>query len=410
MSHKEIAQITVLEQLSRGEITQVEAGKLLRVTPRQVRRKLARYLELGHPGLLHRSRGTPSNNKRSVELSAQIVDLVRSNYPDFGPTLVSEKIFELHGIAIGKESLRTLLTETGIWVPKKSIQASVHIWRDRKDCVGELVQLDGSHHDWFEGRAPQCCLIAFIDDATSQVVWMELAPSESTESLLKALGNYLESWGKPLHLYTDRGGVYKVNIHNEDDGLKTQFGRALSELDVGVIHARSPQAKGRVERLFKTLQDRLVKELRLRGISDMESANIFLRDEYAKDHNDRFAVAPKSSTNLHSSVEKYDLPSILCVRDKRVLQNDWCISYQTRWFQLDQKQVVVLSKREEIQVHHLLSGEIKLRVRGKELRLIELLTRPVKPRLLKLKTAPIIRKTVIPSPHHPWRAFREKSI
>ncbi len=227
MTQNELDQIAVFERLTTRKISQQTAAQALGLSMRQTRRKLSAYRTDGARSLIHGARGKRSNRQLTV----------------------------------------------GLWKPRAQKQGSTHLWRERRACLGELVQLDGSSHDWFEGKTAPCCLLAFIDDATSSVLWAEFCESESTESLLRATSSYLECCGRPLSLYTDRGGVYKVNIHNAEGDRETQFGRALTELDISLIHARSPQAKGRIERLFGTAQDRLVKDLRLAGISTREAGN-----------------------------------------------------------------------------------------------------------------------------------------
>ena len=376
MSHKELNRISVLEQVSQGQLSQRIAADVLKISTRQVRRLSLRYAGAGAPGLMHRGRGAPSNRRLSPEVSARAVALIEEQYRDFGPTLASEKLSELHGLVIGKETVRRLMTSAGLWVSRAERRRSVHVWRERRACAGELVQLDGSHHPWFEDRAPKCCLIGFIDDATSRLLWAEFAEGESTESLMRATWNYLKESGRPREIYTDRGGVYKVNIHNPDDERITQYGRALGDLGIALIHARSPQAKGRVERLFGTLQDRLVKELRLRGIATIEEANIFLKETYRSLHNERFAIPARELADVHRSLEGYALPEIFSLQTQRLLQADWCIAYRTRWFQCAARQQVVLAKREPVTVSEYLDGSIHLNVRRTPLVFTELTKRP----------------------------------
>lgn len=401
MSQKEVDQIGIFEKLQAKELKQGAAARVLGITTRQVRRKLRAYRQSGSISLAHSARGKPGNHQLSAELKTLAVGLVREKYPDFAPTFAAEKLLELHGVKIGKETLRGLMIEAGLWVPKVLRQGEVHQWRARRACRGELVQLDGSYHLWFEDRGELCCLLAFIDDATSEIVWAEFVKSESTESLMQATLHYLTKEGRPVSLYTDRGGVYKVNIHNEEGALTTQYERALSELSIGLIHARSPQAKGRVERLFGTLQDRLVKELRLAGISTMAEANIFLQQTYLPVHNTKFAVPPQETTDLHRSIAEYDLPAVLCVKETRVLQSDWCLSYQNRWLQLDKCQSTILAKREKITVSHYLDGSLHLSVRNIKLTFKELLTRPTKQVPKPHPKQP--RVWLAPPANHPWR-------
>ena len=376
MSQTEAESIVTFEKLKQGELNQGEAAKLLGLSLRQVKRKLKAYRKDGVRALVHGARGKPGNRQLPQSLKAEAVQLVRERYADFGPSFASEKLASLHGIRINRETLRLLMAADGIWQPRRQKSGETHEWRPRRECRGELVQLDGSHHAWFEGRAPKCCLLAFIDDATSELLWAEFCDGESTENLLLATWHYLEQYGRPLSLYTDRGGVYKVNLGNEEDDRVTQYGRSLQDLHIGLIHARSPQAKGRVERLFGTLQDRLVKELRLAGISDIAQANRFLRETYLPQHNAKFAVPAKSPTDLHRSLGSFDLAHSLSLREERTLTPDRCLRYKNRWLQLQPKQPRILSRKEQIEVREHLDGNLHLWLRGAELSFQELTARP----------------------------------
>lgn len=403
MSQKEIDQIGIFEKLQHQEISQGAAAHALGLSTRQVRRKLKKYQTLGASSLVHGARGKPGNRQLASELCEQAITLVHTHYPDFGPTLATEKLEEIHGVKIGKETVRKLMTAAGLWKPQGNRQRSVHLWRVRRTCLGDLVQLDGSHHAWFEERAHACCLLAFIDDATSKLLWLEFCGSESTECLLRATWHYLAASGRPRQLYTDRGGVYKVNLGNQENDKETQYSRALKELEIGLIFARSPQAKGRVERVFGTLQDRLVKELRLQGISNIVEANHYLWEEYLGLHNAKFAITPQEPANLHRSLDGFDLPAILCAKETRKLQADWCLSYQNRWLQVLPKQQIILAKREKITVSHHLDGTLHLCVRGTSLAFRELLERPVKP--LREKLPDLRHLSHKPAADHPWKTI-----
>ena len=273
MTRREAEQISVFEKLTSRNIRQKDAAKILDLSTRQIKRKLKEYRRLGAASLVHGNRGRESNRATSKDLVDQALGLVRKKYSDFGPTFAAEKLLDNHGILLDHETLRRLMIKDGVWVPKITKVAVKHFWRERKECLGEMIQLDGSPHHWFEDRAEPCTLIAFIDDATSRVLWLEFAQSESTVSLMKSTRNYLLKHGRPAAFYADRGVVYKINHNNPDNNRITQYKRAMDELHIKLIHARSPEAKGRVENLFGTLQDRLVKELRLAGISTIERAN-----------------------------------------------------------------------------------------------------------------------------------------
>jgi len=401
MSRKELDQVSIFERLKIKSIKQREAAKMLMLSERQVREKLKLFRALGPPSLIHRLRGRPSNNQLDPDLVKRALNLVTEKYPDFGPVFAAEKLAESHNIKINHESLRKKMIEAGLWRPKKE-KVKHRQWRDRKECLGELVQLDGSDHAWFEERSPRCDLLAFIDDATSQILQLEFAP-ESTLGVMRATKNYLDKHGRPVSFYTDRGGVYKVNQNNPDHDKLTQYERALQELDIKPIHARSPQAKGRVERLFGTLQDRLVKELRLRAISTIEEANQFIKEEYLTSHNLKYAVIPKSSTNLHRSIENYDINNILCLKEERTLTNDFTIRYESQWFQLEKKQNTIIFPKDVITVSTLLTRETNLSIRKTSLSFHEI-DKPI----IRVKTGRLItdRKPSIPSFNHPWRQYQ----
>jgi hypothetical protein len=262
--------------------------------------------------------------------------LVRERYADFGPTLAAEKLTELHGFGISRETLRHWMIEEGLWVDRRHRLPSVHQPRNRRECVGELVQIDGSDHAWFEDRRPKCTLIAFIDDATSRLMALRFVGDESTFDYFRVTRTYLETWGKPVALYSDKFSVFRVHKRDAEggDGM-TQFGRALHELNIDIICANSPQAKGRVERAFGTLQDRLVKELRLAEIDTIEAANAWL-PSFMEDHNRRFAKPPKDDKNLHRPLAaKENLTEILTTRHERTVSSNLTIHYDRMVLILD---------------------------------------------------------------------------
>ncbi len=403
MSTKEINQIQIFTDLETKKIKQAGAAKMLHLSIRQVKRKLKAFRRSGATSLVHGNRGKASNHSFEPAIKMEAISIVSNEYPDFGPTFAAEKLLENHQIDMNHETLRLLMTDAGLWKPKYKKMPDIHVWRERMAYFGELIQADGSPHDWFEGRAPKCTLIAYIDDATSRTVWLEFAASESTESLMRTTRSYLEIHGKPVSLYTDRGGVYKVNLNNEDKDKLTQYGRALEEIGINHIHARSPQAKGRVERLFGTLQDRLVKELRLKGISTIEEANRFIREEYLTKHNEKFSVKAREEADLHSSVSAYNLDNIFCLKSERQVNNDSTISYKTRWFQLKGKQPTIVRPKTTVEIWESLDGIVSLHVRGLCLNSVELTQKPKRIVLLKERREHMPN---IPSANHPWRQYQ----
>lgn len=401
MSRHEIDQISVFEDLKERQIKQKVASQLLNLGVRQIQRKLKNYCDLGAKSLIHGNRGKPSNRKFDPSLVEQALNLIENHYPDFTPTFASEKLEENHKIIINRETLRIKMTKAGLWLPKQK-KATHREWRERKSCLGELVQLDGSPHKWFEDRAPSCTLLAFIDDATGKVLHLEFVYEEATVPVMQATKAYLEEHGRPLGFYVDRGKVFKVNLNNPDDDKITQYRRALDELGIKVTYARSPQAKGRVERLFGTLQDRLVKELRLANINTMEEANQFIQDVYLPKHNQKFAVMPKENIDLHRNIEGYQLEEIFNHREERILTNDFTIRYHNQWFQLTKKQPTLVFPKNLITVVRYLDGTVKLKLRTAQLNFQEISKPTEKPQPIPVKRT---KKPWVPAVDHPWRQY-----
>ena len=278
MSNREITRLEVMQRLKEKRLTQKEAARMLGITSRQVKRLFRAYKAQGAGGLVSRRRGKLSNNRLDAEIIQEAIDLIYERYRDFGPTLAHEKLTEVHGLRLSRESVRRVMIEEEIWKPKKARKPAVHPRRERRACFGELVQIDGSDHAWFEGRGAKCTLLVFIDDATGKLLELWFVPEETFFAYCEAARHYFERYGKPVAFYSDKHGIFRVNqpqTIGKGQGL-TQFGRAMQELDIQILCANSPQAKGRIERANQTLQDRLVKEMRLRGISDMEAGNAYL--------------------------------------------------------------------------------------------------------------------------------------
>lgn len=273
MSGKELCRLPVIQAVVEKRLRRRDAASQLKLTERQVQRLMNRFRVSGAVGLTHARRGKSGANRLDDSLRLQIMALLREKYSDFGPTLAAEKLSERHNIRVSIETLRKWMTSDGLWVPYSRRRPRVYQPRYRRDCLGELVQIDGSPHDWFEGRAPRCCLLVFIDDATGRLMHLRFGETESAFDYMMATREYLEQHGKPLVFYSDKHGIFRVNNGGSTTTCVTQFGRVLSELGIELICANSPQAKGRVERANQTLQDRLIKEMRLEGISSIEAAN-----------------------------------------------------------------------------------------------------------------------------------------
>ncbi len=326
-----------------------------------------------------------------------MIELLRSDWYGFGPTFAAEKLEELHGIKVSKETVRKAMIEAGLWHAKvKRVKHRQR--RDRKLMLGIMVQLDGSPHDWFEGRAGRCTLLVFIDDATSKILWLEFVESESTEALMRATKNYIETCGIPQSFYTDHGGAFHVNLNNKEGDKKTQWERACEELDIKVIHAHSPQAKGRVERCNQTMQDRLIKEMRLAGISSIEAANRFLRtSDFIRQHNIQRSKNPAQQGDAHRSHEFFDLSNVFTIKEPRILTNDFTITFNKRTFQLQAQQKTLIRPKNNITVKIHLDGTIKLWIRKTELSFCELVDRPVKHAVEKQVSQNLPRKPSLKS-------------
>ena len=300
MSLKEVKRAQILEHMTAGKISQTEAAKRIGVTVRQVHRLDKRYRAFGLAGLISKKRGRNPNNRIESAVLARAMALIGANYADFGPTLAAQKLSEQHAIGLSVETVRQQMIAEGLWQPKKGSQISVHPMRCRRARFGELIQIDGSPHDWFEGRGAPCTLLVFIDDASSTLTRLRFVPAETTLGYLRVLHDHIVAHGVPVALYSDKHSIFRINAKDADAEAETQFSRAARELGIESIHAHSPQAKGRVERANQTLQDRLVKEMSLAGINDMDSANTWLaQGHYVADHNRRFAVLPKEVTDAH---------------------------------------------------------------------------------------------------------------
>ena len=298
MSQKEVKRAQILDLLIEGKISQQEASKRLGVTTRQVRRLTRRYQAAGLAGLVSKKRGRASNRRLDEATLAHAIQLIATHYSDFGPTLACEKLAELHDVRLSVESTRQLMIKAGHWRPRKGGTVCAHPMRERRARFGEMIQIDGSPHDWFEGRGEYCTLLVFIDDATGRLTQLRFAPTETTLGYMSVLHDHILAHGVPVALYSDKHSIFRINAKEADPEAETQFSRAARELGIECIHAHSPQAKGRVERANQTLQDRLVKEMRLAGINNMDEANAWLPG-YIEQYNRRFAVEPKDASDAH---------------------------------------------------------------------------------------------------------------
>jgi len=336
MSYEELDRVGVIERVIEKRLMQAEAARILGLTSRQVRRLRRAYERAGPGDLASKHRGRPSNRRLASELRREALATVRSGYEGFGPTLAHEKLTELHGLRLSVETLRHWMIEDGQWIPRARREPRIQQPRRRRPCRGELIQIDGSDHEWFEERAPRCTLLVFVDDATSALMELRFCESESAFSYFTAMRSYLEQHGKPVALYSDKATVFRVNKKELQAGAGiTQFGRALSSLNIDILCANTPAAKGRVERAHLTLQDRLVKELRLRGISDVKAANAFA-PEFMADYNRRFARSPRSEHDAHRPLQPTDdLARIFSWQETRLVSKSLTLNYKRVLYVLD---------------------------------------------------------------------------
>lgn len=408
MTQKELSRYETIKRLIKGEINGTEAAKQINLSTRQVRRLKFRVRRVGVRGIIHGDRGKSSNRKIPEAKIDKIELIVKKQYSDFGPTFAAEKLDENHAIKIGKEKLRQLMIEWGFWRPKsRKNNKEYRSWRQRKEYYGQMIQFDGSYHQWFEARAPKCCLLGSIDDATGQITGLKFVTDEGVVPVFTFWRQYVQTHGKPVSIYLDRHSTYHQNqpsVFDDPDSL-TQFQRAMKDLDIQIIHAHSPQAKGRAERLFGTLQDRLVKELRLAGISAVEQANQFVEKIFISQFNQKFAVLAQKKGDLHKPLtifEKKNLERIFSRQDFRVVNNDFTIRFKNQWFQLSESQPTLVLRKEKILIEERIDGQIFISLKNKYLNYIALPERPPKikmPVIALTKTKPAWK----PPANHPWR-------
>ena len=361
MSAAEVSRFDTLMRLDRGEIRPVDAMALLGLQRSQLYRLLKRLRRDGAAGLVSRKRGRPSNRRFSGAFRDRVVTIVRERYADFGPTLACEYLAEQHGITLSRETLRQMLMAAGVWKAKVAKRARLHQSRYRRECRGELVQVDGSDHDWFEGRGPRCTLLVYIDDATSELMHLEMAESESAFSYMRATRSYLERHGKPVAFYSDKHSVFRNNNATADGDGMTHLGRALDKLGVEIICANSPQAKGRVERANGTLQDRLVKAMRLASISSIDEANAFL-PFYVARHNARFACAPADPRDVHRPLAAHEnVEAEMVWREERTVTASLALHFNKAMFILEPTPLTRSLARKRVHVCEYPDGRIEIR-------------------------------------------------
>ncbi len=407
MSQIELTRLQAMAGLGSKSLTQIQVATRLGISERQVRRLWERFKRLGAAGLASQHRGKPSNHRLDEGLLDRAIQLVATRYADFGPTFANEKLREVHGLHIGTETLRQAMIRAGLWVPKKKRSRKIHPPRERRPQFGELIQIDGSPHDWFEGRAPRCTAIVFIDDATSTIVGLRFAPAETTWAYFTTLRATIEQYGRPLALYSDKHSIFRAP-NGLNTKAQTQFGRALEELDIDLICANSPQAKGRVERANRTLQRRLVRELRLHGVNSIAQANAFL-PSFVAEHNQRFAVAAASTVNAHRSKDDYDLTAILAIHDHRRLSKDRTLQWHRDVHFVDDPRAYNYQAVDVIEYEdgsfQLLDEDDRLPLSCRPIRSLSELAhvRSSKELNAHLDRPRRPQATTSPKPNHPWR-------
>lgn len=418
MSQREMDRSDVIGRVIRREMRGVDAAKLLRLSTRQVKRLKAIVKKHGVTGLAHKGRGKPGNRRLPQEKREQIVELLHKHYRDFKPTHASEKLRDIHHIVYDPKTIRAIQIDEGLWKPKQGKGQREHrSWRPRKERFGQMQQFDGSYHNWFEDRdgIGEACLLLSIDDATGRVTQARFASDEGVLPVFTFWRDYLQTHGKPRSIYVDKFSTYKMNqkVAIENHETRTQFQRAMEALHIEDISAHSPQAKGRVERVFETWQDRLVKEMRLAGINTWEEGDRFLEETFIPWFNEQYRVEARESGDLHQPLtvkEKNRLNSVFSKHTTRTVNNDFTISFNKTWYQLTKGQPATVCKKDKVTMEEHLDGSIHIRLRGKSLN-YEILPA----RLARLsKTVPwvlpattkqpgTIQSVKKPAADHPWR-------
>src|SRR3989344_3883095 len=413
MTTAERIRLTVIEELTDGRINVPTAALKLNLSVRQIKRLKKRFKKYGHDSLIHGLRGKPGLRKTDMQMEMEIVKTIKEKYHDFGPLLAWEKIAAVHNIPIGRETVRAIMIRNNIWESKKRKRGQYFSWRDRRTAYGELEQFDGSYHDWFEGRnpnIPEACLLAAIDDATGRITNAKFDYNESVVAVFSFWFEYINQNGIPVEIYLDKFSTYKINHPAATDNIElmTQFRRAMKELGTNLICANTPQAKGRVERLFETLQDRLVKEMRLANINTIEDANRFLKEKFIQWYNGRYAVIPRSNNNCNRKIDistGLKLRSIFAKHYMRGINNDFTVSYRSRYYQLEEIQPTTVFKGDKVLIEERLNNTIKIKYKERYLNFFPI---PEKPQ--KDKSSPVVltehKSNWIPPIDHPWRRFR----
>ncbi len=415
LSNEEQQRLDVVKAAIQRKITNGQAAKMLCISPRQVKRLKKAVKTEGDEAIIHKLKGRKSNHCIDSEVKENLLKKIKNTYHDFKPGFATEKLREQYDTCVTSQTIRIWMAEEGLWKPHKQKKTGEYrSWRPRKEYFGELGQFDGSYHFWFENRycdkeglPIEVCLLASIDDATGKITKADFSANEGTTAVFNFWEEYVLEIGKPANIYLDKFSTYKINHKSAVDNheLMTQFQRAMLDLAVNLIPAHSPQAKGRIERLFQTLQDRLIKELRLAGISTPNEGNKFLKEVFIPKFNSKFAVVPAKIGNTHkplSEIDKKNLNRIFSVQSIRRINNDFTIQFKNKWYQLEELQPATVRARDKVLVEEWLDGIIHFSLREKYLSYIILPERPK-----KIKQLPLILTTHElnwkPPLNHPWR-------
>ena len=409
MSKKELTRLEIVQRLEKKLLKQKDAGEMLRISTRQIRRLLVNYKQEGAAGMISKRRGRPSNNQLDPQIKKKAIDLLHSQYADFGPTLACEKLIERNSLKLSKESVRQIMISEGLWKPRNRKRPQIHQMRARRASVGELVQIDGSPHNWFEDRGPRCNALVYVDDASGQLKELFFTPEETTLSYFAATRNYLSRYGLPKAFYSDKNSIFKVNIKGALSGTgMTQFGRAMRHLGIEIICANTPQAKGRVERMNLTLQDRLVKEMRLNNISDIQSANAFA-PTFIADFNRRFAVQPSSEYDAHRPLlfSPQELDLIFSRQETRSLSKNLTIQYKKVIYQIQTKRPTYALRKAQVTVCEDAQGNITILYKGKPLDYSVFHRQRKQAEVVQSKhiNSRLNKQPSRPADNHPWRNY-----
>ena len=415
LNSKEQEKADILNSAITGKITNAQAAKQLRLSIRQVQRAKAGIRKRGADAVIHKLKGKTGNHRIDKSIKEEALKLIAEKYDDFKPTFASETLQEVHDLSINPQTLRRWMVADGLWKTRKQKKTGEHrSWRPRKENFGEMQQFDGSYHLWFENRfidkngVPiETCLLASIDDATGKITKASFMPNEGVHAVFTFWKEYVEKWGKALFIYLDKFSTYKINHKSAVDNkeLMTQFGRAMMDLAITLIPADSPQAKGRIERLFKTLQDRLIKSMRIANISNPKDGNKFLEETFIPKFNERFSVTPAKEGNVHKALtdtDKANINRIFSIQSERVINNDFTIQFKNKWYQLAEIQPTTVRAKEKVLVEEWLDRTIHFSLKGKYLKYTEL---PERPKRVK-RPPPILTRHRLnwkPPIDHPWR-------